>query len=122
MDDKKMTKAERKEAERRMIAEMDEAMKGGGAKTDASETDCKNEEGRGAMTENKAENPRGKGAPRQARCRRCGAAMENFTCPVCGYKEYVPMDEKKLKKIRATIGIICIAAFVVWLVVRSIRG
>lgn len=40
------------------------------------------------------------GNPETMHCRKCGAEMENGVCPKCGYKVYVPMDEKKALKIR----------------------
>ena len=43
------------------------------------------------------------GNPETMHCRKCGAEMENGVCPKCGYKVYVPMDEKKALKIRNKI-------------------
>lgn len=60
--------------------------------------------------------------PQQIHCRKCGTVMENGVCPKCGYKLYVPMDGKKLNRIRWIVGGICVAAFVVWLIIKSVKG
>ena len=38
--------------------------------------------------------------PEQIHCRRCKTLMENGVCPTCGFRMYVPMDEKKKGKIK----------------------
>lgn len=65
-----------------------------------------------------------KGAPPTIKCPNCGEEMPTTidTCVNCGHylkkdeKHYVPMDEKKMKKIRWTIGVICIIAFVLFMI------
>ena len=54
-------------------------------------------------------------------CPRCKSLMQdNGKCTVCNYSEYVPMDEKKLRKIRWILGGILLAVFVVILVINLI--
>lgn len=35
---------------------------------------------------------------------------------------YQPMDENTVKKTRLILGIVCVAVFVAWLVVKSVKG
>ena len=44
-------------------------------------------------------------------CRRCRAVMQNGVCPTCGFKMYVPMDEKKLRKIKLILTAVGMAIF-----------
>ena len=54
-------------------------------------------------------------------CPRCKSPMQdNGKCTVCNYSEYVPMDEKKLRKIRWILGGILLVAFVVILIINQI--
>lgn len=63
----------------------------------------------------------GKDGAEQMHCRRCGALMKNGVCPACGYKVYVPIDEKKARKIRWISGGIFLAVLVIALIVKSIK-
>lgn len=64
------------------------------------------------------------GEPLTIKCPNCGEEMPTTidTCVNCGHylkqneKRYVPMDEKKMKKIRWVIGVICIVAFVLFMI------
>lgn len=58
--------------------------------------------------------------PEKIHCRRCKTLMENGVCPVCGYKIYVPMDEKKREKIKLILAGVFIAVFVVVYVIIQI--
>ena len=62
------------------------------------------------------------GNPETMHCRKCGAEMENGGCPKCGYKVYVPMDEKKALKIRLILGGIILAGFIIWVIVTQVKG
>lgn len=33
-------------------------------------------------------------------CRRCKTKLEKGVCPICGFKAYKPMDDKKIMKIQ----------------------
>lgn len=93
-----MNKRQRKrEEERKILAEMDEAMKAG-VKTDERTTD---------NAENTSEN-----SP-VIHCKRCKTVMEKGVCPTCGFRIYVPMDEQKRKKIRWIVTGVCLIAFVI---------
>ena len=57
--------------------------------------------------------------PETWHCHKCGVMMENGKCPQCGHTVYVPMDDKKKKIIRWTIGGVCLAvALVVFILTR----
>ena len=63
----------------------------------------------------KAEQKRsyGKDMPEKLHCKRCKTELQNGVCPVCGYRVYMPMDEKKQKKIRLIVGGVCVAVFLI---------
>ena len=66
--------------------------------------------------------------PPTIKCPNCGEEMPTTidTCVCCGHylksgeKRYKPMDESKTKKIRWTIGIICVVAFVIYMILRNV--
>ena len=95
---KRRTREERRAEERRIIAEMDEAM----GKTPASTGE--ETQNQGGKYEAKSE---------IIHCKRCKTVMENGVCPVCGFRVYMPMDEAKRKKIRLIVGGVCVVVFVV---------
>ncbi len=97
----KQTRKEKREEERRVLAELDEAV----AKEKESASPQKPQEEDGEQ---------------KIYCRRCKSVMQKGVCPTCGYKIYIPMDEGKRKKIRLIVGAISIAVFLVlFLVSRS---
>lgn len=59
--------------------------------------------------------------PQALHCRRCKTLMENGVCPTCGYKTYVPMDERKRKKIRFIVAGVCVAVFVVMFLLIQLK-
>ena len=87
----------RKEEEKEILAQMDEAMKENKAK-----------EG-----QVKRVGPFQDKTPNQIHCHKCNTLMENGKCPTCGHTIYMPMDEKKQKTIRWILGGICAVAFIV---------
>ncbi len=95
----KKSRKERKEEERRILAELDEAVE-----KERAEEEPPKEERTGFYDSTQ---------PKRLHCRRCNSVMENGACPTCGYKVYVPMDEKKRKKIRAVVTVVCLAVFLV---------
>ncbi len=92
-------KKERREEERKILAQMDEAMKEN-QKTDAEKPQ-------------KYVGPFRDKTPETIHCRKCSALMENGKCPNCGHTVYVPMDGKKQKIIRWVVGGVCLLAFLV---------
>ena len=88
----RQSRRERKEEERRILAEMDAAMmeKTGG------ETPAQNA-----------------GAEPCEYCPRCRSAIEKNRCPVCGYRVYKPMNEKTRRTVRIVLGIVLVAVFAV---------
>lgn len=86
----------RKEEEKEILAQMDEAMK-----------EEKKKEKPSVAADNKGMEPK------EIHCRKCNTLMENGKCPACGHTIYVPMDEKKQQTIRWVLGGICFAVFIV---------
>ena len=86
--------SKRKEEEKRILAEMDEAMKAVGGEEQTEEQPL---------------------APSQKLyCRRCKTELNaNGVCPVCCYRVYMPMDEQKRKKIRLIVASVCIVGFLI---------
>lgn len=82
-----------REEEKKILAQMDEAMK----------------------EEAKQAKPSSHGArqPETMHCRRCRTLMEDGVCPTCGFKVYVPMSEEKRKKIKTITTAIGFAVFIV---------
>ncbi len=128
MAQKKTSRAERKAEEARVIAEMDEAMKNLRAEQSAGESD-KNEKPQQAPAKEAGKEPKTGKAPGagagasmsgQMHCRKCGTVMENGVCPKCGYKVYVPMDEKKMRRIRWIVGGVCLVGLLIWLLVTRL--
>lgn len=88
---------QKREEERKILAEMDEAMK----------ERAKNAE---TGTENPDKPPENTPV---IHCKRCKTAMEKGVCPTCGFRIYVPMDDKIRKKIRWIVTGACLIAFVI---------
>ena len=55
-------------------------------------------------------------------CRRCKTVMQKGVCPACGFKMYVPMDEKKLMKIKLALTAIGMVIFVALFVYIQIKN
>ncbi|MBE5745196.1 MAG: hypothetical protein E7355_03560 [Clostridiales bacterium] len=89
------TREEKREEERRIIAEMESAMP---QKSDVEKARTNGVGEEGAQ-------------PQKIHCKRCKTLMENGVCPVCGFRIYVPMDERKRKKVRIIVAAACIAVF-----------
>lgn len=94
----KQTRKEKRSEEQRILAEMDEAMR-------------ETAESASSRREASAPESYGKDAPEKLHCKRCKTLMENGVCPTCGFRVYVPMDEKKRKKIRWIVAGVCLVAF-----------
>lgn len=66
--------------------------------------------------------------PPTIKCPNCGEEMPITidTCVCCGHylksneKRYKPMDENKAKKIRWTLGIIFVVAFIIYMIVTNV--
>ena len=85
-----------REEEQKILAQMEEAMREKGQKTQTEEK---------PVTED---------SPSQAtHCYRCKTLMEDGVCPTCGFKLYVPISEEKRKKIKKITTVIGFAVFVV---------
>ena len=57
-------------------------------------------------------------------CPKCGAAVGNVSmCPHCGYRGYMPMSEKKIKRTRLILyPIVLVIAVLVYLYVKGYIG
>lgn len=98
----KQTRQQKKEEEKRIIAEMEDALR----------------EARGESVEETPPEASGKKSvyatePDKIHCRRCKTLMENGVCPTCGYKIYMPMNDKKRNKIRLIAAIVFVAIGVI---------
>lgn len=113
---KKLTARERREQERKILAEMDAAM---------SENDSVDESvvktKRGDAAEKKKTPKYDSSMPEKVHCKRCKTLMENGVCPTCGFKIYVPMDEGKRKKIRLIVATVAVVVFVVLFVILQFK-
>lgn len=105
----KKNRAERKEEERRIIAEMEEAMQETSAQEETTETKRKWSGGYEDIT------------PQQIHCKRCKTLMENGVCPTCGFRIYVPMSKEKRDKIRLIVAGVCMGIFVVLFIISQIQ-
>ncbi len=90
-----MSRKEKKEEERRILAELDEAVEKEQAETQ----------------------PQGE----KLHCKRCKTLMENGVCPACGFKIYVGMSEEKRKKIRTAVTCVCLGVFLILLVILQAK-
>lgn len=98
----KQTRQQKKEEEKRIIAEMEDALR----------------EARGESVEETPPEASGKKSvyatePDKIHCRRCKTLMENGVCPTCGYKIYMPMNDKKRNKIRLIAAIVFVVIGVI---------
>ena len=114
---KKMTSRERRAEERRILAEMDEAMQ----EQAAQKPEIKEEK-----TSTKKEKPIRKREdgimPSTLHCKHCKTLMENGVCPACGFKVYMPMDEEKRKKIKMALTVVGFAVFIVIFVIIQFKN
>ena len=88
--------SKQREEEQKILAQMDEAMREKGQKT---------------QTEEEASAKASQ--PQTMHCYRCKSLMEDGVCPICGFKLYVPMSEEKRKKIKTITTVIGFAVFIV---------
>ena len=99
---KKQTRKEKKAEEARVLAEMREAL----------EEAERAERGENEVDNTAVSTPTPAIQEHVYHCRRCQALMKNGVCPVCGFRMYVPMDQKKLGKIKLVTTAVCMAVFV----------
>ena len=108
----KQTRQQKKEEEKRIIAEMEDALR----------------EARGESVEETPPEASGKKSvyatePDKIHCRRCKTLMENGVCPTCGFKMYVPMSEEKRKKIKMVATAIGFAVFIaIFLIIQFTKN
>ncbi len=86
-----MGRKEKKAEEKRILAELDEAVQ-----AEHGEERTPSERGEKIM-----------------HCPRCKSVMQQGVCPTCGHKIYLPMSEEKRKKIKGIATIVCLAIFIV---------
>ncbi len=85
-----MGRKEKKAEEKRILAELDAAVK-----AERGEEPSQNEK------------------EQELHCRRCRAVMKEGVCPTCGFRIYTPMSEEKRKKIKGIATVVCLAIFIV---------
>lgn len=101
----KQTRKQKREEEKKILAEMDEAMQEQAREKEALSNEPESKSKIFGLFEDKT--------PERLHCRKCKTLMENGVCPTCGFRSYVPMDKKKQKTIRLIVGGICLVAFVI---------
>ena len=97
----KQTRKEKREEEKRIIAEMESALP-------------KKEEENEKVSY-------GEDLPETLHCKRCKTELSNGVCPVCGFRIYVPMEKKKRDKIRTVVTVISMAIFVILFLLLQIK-
>ena len=117
----KKTREEKREEERRILAEMEAALQEKAESENAQDTlQASNEAGEGAPKTAPA--PKTDKNKNRYHCPRCRTLLEeDGKCPTCGYKMYIPMDEKKRNKIRLIVAAVCIVVFIVLFVILQFK-
>lgn len=113
----KQTKKEKKAEETRILAEMKAALE------EAERAD--NMTNGEKEVEESAPVQKSQTKPQEStyHCRRCRTVMQNGVCPTCGFKMYVPMDEKKLGKIKLILTAVGMAIFLaIFLYIQIQKG
>ena len=120
----KLSRKERKEEEKRIIAEMDAAMAEN--KEKGAENALEDQE-EGAASENVAKKTKKTSfydatTPETVHCKRCKTLMENGVCPTCGFRIYVPMDKEKRDKIRLWVTVVCLGVFFILFLMSQMKN
>lgn len=110
----KQTRQQKKEEEKRIIAEMESAL----AEEKIQE---KPEEER---SKRNAEQKRiyDETMPKDIHCKRCKTLMEKGVCPTCGFRIYVPMDKKKRDRTKLILAVVFMAAFLAVFIFSQIKN
>ena len=98
----KKTREQKREEEKRIIAEMEEALKSNTSVADGS----------AESNPTKQTNFYGEDIPEVLHCKRCKTKLEKGVCPVCGFKVYVPIRKEKRDKIRTVVAFVSMVVFV----------
>ena len=120
----KQTRKQKREEERRILAEMDAAMleqRQARGEEPTPETQGKQEaqEQPKKRRWGQMDDP----TPKKLHCRRCNTLLEeNGYCPTCGYKVYMPMDEKKRGKIKLILTVVFIVVFLGLFIAMQIKN
>ena len=97
------TRKQKKQEEKEILAQMEQAM---AERTSAPTQPSEQKTGDEHM-------------PKVLHCKRCKTLMENGVCPLCGYRVYMTMDKKKRDKIRWIVTGVCVALFIVILLLTK---
>ena len=105
----KQTRKQKREEERRILAEMEAAMLEQKGEETPAETDApKTEEAPKKRRWGQMDDP----TPKKLHCRRCNTLLDDKGyCSTCGYKVYMPMDEKKRGKVKLILTIVFVVIF-----------
>ena len=108
----KKTREQKRAEEKRIIAEMEEALQGKASLVEESAESNKT----------KQTNFYGEDLPEVLHCKRCKTKMEKGVCPVCGFKVYVPLRKEKRDKIRAVIATVSMVIFIILFLLSQIKN
>lgn len=110
----KQTRQQKKEAEKRIIAEMESALAEGKKQEKSAKEPFSSE------TEKKRSYD--ETMPEKIHCKRCKTLMEKGVCPTCGFRIYVPMDKKKRDKTKLILAVVFMVAFLAVFILSQIKN
>ena len=124
----KKQKRNRREEERRIIAEMQAAVfeenanTGGLSEIESAENSAEKQPTKAQIKREKKNHGYDETMPEKLHCPRCKTLMEKGVCPSCGYRVYVPMDKKKRDRVRMIVAIVCIVGFLIIYLATQFAG
>ena len=110
----KMTRQQKKEEEKRIIAEMESALAEGKTLEKPEEDPSNRRETEKYVYDETM--------PKDIHCKRCKTLMEKGVCPTCGFRIYVPMDKKKRDRTKLILAVVLMAAFLAVFIFSQIKN
>ena len=105
----KKSREQKREEERRIIAQMESAQE---------------QDREGGQAPQTAPAPKKNGDKQKQRyhCPKCKTLLEeDGLCPTCGYKMYIPMDEKQRNKVKVILTVVLMVIFAVLFVILQFK-
>lgn len=110
----KQTRQQKKEEEKRIIAEMESAL--------AEEKTQEKPEDEPSKRNVEKKQTYDETMPKDIHCKRCKTLMKKGVCPTCGFRIYVPMDKKKRDKAKLILAVVFMAAFLVMFILSQMKN